>query len=200
MMRSAAAAVVALLWFQVPSGEAQEVFSDDFEDASICAWSNSDQTDNDEDNFKVCQFDCNDEDADIKPGGNDLCGDGKDNDCTGFADEACCHPLLQDCTATEACYYILTTHTFFCAAPFGMPPGQQEETCDFQNSCDEGFGCTLCIPPNCNGEDFVCAAFCDPDGNDCATGETCLTYDEFWSDVAPAPDDFGMCVPNEILS
>jgi hypothetical protein len=57
----------------------------------------------------------------------------------------------------------------------------------------------VCIPPDCDPEDRLCAAFCDPDGNDCGTEETCLLYDEFWGDVAPAPDDFGMCVPNEAL-
>lgn len=199
MTRTLATAFLVVLWFPVSPGDAQEIFSDTFEDASICAWSNADHTNFDDDGYSVCQFDCDDERSDVYPGANDACGDGIDNDCTGFADEVCCHPLLQDCPASESCYYILTTHAFFCAAPFGMPPGQQEETCQFQNACAEGFGCTLCIPPDCNGEDFVCAAFCDPNGSDCATGETCLLYDDFWSDVDPAPDDFGMCVPNEIL-
>ncbi len=177
----------------------QAVFNDDFEDASICAWSNADQTDNDQDLSKICDFDCDDERAEVRPGLIDGCGDGLDNDCSGFADEVCCHPLLQDCSGNEACYYILATHAFFCSSPSGMPPGQQEQPCSFQNACAEGFGCTLCIPPDCDQEDIVCAAFCDPDVNDCDFGETCLYYDEFWGDVDPAPEDFRMCVPNEIL-
>ena len=199
MRRSWAVACVAMICVPAVPVFSQEIFSNGFEDASICAWSNADQTDEDEDLVKICQFDCDDQDADIKPGGIDLCGDGKDNDCTGFADEACCSPLLQNCAATDACYYILATHTFACAAPFGMPPGQQEDPCMFQNSCAEGFGCTLCIPPDCDQEDLVCAAFCDPLGDDCQVGETCLLYNQFWGDVDPVPKDFGMCVADTLI-
>ncbi len=178
----------------------QQIFSNGFEDASICAWTNADQTDEDEDLVKICQFDCDDQDADIKPGGTDLCGDGKDNDCTGFADEACCHPLLQDCGGTEACYYNIFNNGFACGNPSGNPPGQQEDPCQFINGCAEGFGCTLCIPPNCDvPQDLVCARFCDLAGNDCDFGETCLRYDQWWGDLDPAPDDFGMCVADAII-
>jgi hypothetical protein len=197
MSRNLTAALLAcFLGFALPSA-AQVVFADGFEDASICSWSNGDQTDGDHDGYKICAFDCVDTDDTIHPGATDACGDGIDNDCTGLSDEVCCHPLLQDCSGVDACYYGLMTHAFFCAAPFGMPPSQQEEPCQYLNSCDEGFGCTLYAPPQFDS--FHCAAFCSPGGNDCATGETCLLYDQFYSDVAPAPGDFGMCVPNEIL-
>jgi hypothetical protein len=181
-----------------PTG-AQLIFSDDFEDASTCAWSNADQTDGDGDSYKVCEFDCDDGNPGINPGANDGCGDGVDNDCTGFADEACCHPLLQNCGGAEACYYNFIAHSFVCAQPFGMPPGQQEDPCTGVNTCDQGFGCTLCNTQICGEENLVCAAYCDPNGNDCASGETCLLYNQFWGDVDPVPDDFGMCVANELI-
>ena len=183
-----------------PAALAQEVFSDDFEDRSICAWANADQTDNDLDNYPLCAFDCEDSEPTINPGQMDGCGDGVDNDCTGFADEACCHPLLQNCGGDDACYYNIFTNGFACGAPFGEPPGQQEDPCQFVNACDEGFGCTLCTPPICDIQtDMICARFCELGGDDCDFAETCLRYDQWWGDLEPAPDDFGMCVPNEFL-
>jgi len=195
-MRLVAAAAAAFSLFVVSPSGAQEIFSNGFEDGTVCSWSNADQTDTDGDGYKICGGDCNDGDGNINPGETDLCGDGVDNDCTGFADEACCHPLLQNCGGADACFYELTTHTFSCNPPLAEPPGHQGDSCQYLNSCDEGFGCTLCTPP-CLAEDLVCAAFCEPGGNDCASGEACIFYDEFWGNVAPAPRDFGMCVPIE---
>jgi Putative metal-binding motif len=198
-MRWAATLAAIIPWLFAATTGAQEIFSDGFDDASICAWSNADQTDSDNDGYKVCAFDCVDNDGAINPGATDVCGDGVDSDCTGFADESCCHPLQQNCGGAEACYYDFINHSYACATPFGNPPGQQGDACMFVNGCDQGFGCTLCIPPGCNQGELVCAAFCDPNGSDCATGETCLLYNQYWGNVDPVPDDFGMCVPNEII-
>jgi len=201
MVKHTVAMVLVLAGVLAPATTwAQEIFSDDFESRGICFWSNADHTDDDSDGYKLCHFDCDDGDPSINPGKTDTCGDGVDSDCTGFADESCCHPLLQNCQdGAAACYYNLLNHSFVCGTPFGNPPGQQDDPCDFVNACDEGFGCTLCLPQNCDAENLLCAAYCDPDLNDCATGETCLFYDEFWGDVAPAPNDFGMCVPNDSI-
>jgi hypothetical protein len=45
-----------------------------------------DATDSDQDGVTVAQGDCNDNDAMVKPGGMEICGDGKDNDCKQGAD------------------------------------------------------------------------------------------------------------------
>lgn len=199
-MRTRAVVLVGAFCLVVTPLFGQEIFSDGFEDVSICAWSNGDQTDNDGDLYKICEFDCDDEREDVNPGEIDGCGDAIDNDCSGVADEACCDVFLQNCGGVEACYYNIFSNSLSCATPFGEPPGEQEDPCSFVNACAEGFGCTLCIPPNCDfPQDLVCAAYCDPMGDDCEFNETCLLYDRWWGDLDPAPRAFGMCVRNDII-
>jgi eight-cysteine-cluster-containing protein len=45
--------------------------------------------DNDGDGWTVEKGDCNDQDASVYPGAQEMCNDGLDNDCDGQADEAC---------------------------------------------------------------------------------------------------------------
>lgn len=45
--------------------------------------------DNDDDGWTADTGDCDDEDASINPGAEEVCGDGVDNNCDGFADEDC---------------------------------------------------------------------------------------------------------------
>jgi len=48
----------------------------------------SDSKDNDGDGYTVAQGDCDDNNTNLYPGANDVCGDGVDQDCDG-SDEAC---------------------------------------------------------------------------------------------------------------
>src|SRR5262245_31240382 len=48
-----------------------------------------DCVDNDGDGVTTCDGDCDDSDALSNAGGNEICGDGIDNNCDGVADEAC---------------------------------------------------------------------------------------------------------------
>ncbi|MEW6108379.1 MAG: MopE-related protein, partial [Nitrospirota bacterium] len=52
----------------------------------------STEHDADGDGYRLCDPipDCNDNDASIKPGAQEVCGDGKDNNCNGQIDEAPC--------------------------------------------------------------------------------------------------------------
>jgi len=57
----------------------------------------SDEPDPDGDGFE-CDMDCDERDPDIHPGAEDVCGDGIDQDCNGWADDG---PECPDCTEVE---------------------------------------------------------------------------------------------------
>lgn len=48
-----------------------------------------DDADCDADGFTVGEGDCNDNEATVRPGANDICGDELDNDCDGLFDDGC---------------------------------------------------------------------------------------------------------------
>ncbi len=59
-------------------------------DKAVCAASKCvpcDLIDNDKDGYNAC-IDCNDNDANINPGGYDILGNAKDDDCNGLVDDA----------------------------------------------------------------------------------------------------------------
>lgn len=81
-------------------------------------------TDADSDGFEISDGDCNDNDASIYPGANEICGDGIDQDCNG-SDKVCTHP--GDCEVVTSGPSTITiindlnvgVTTFFQNAAFG---------------------------------------------------------------------------------
>jgi hypothetical protein len=50
----------------------------------------ADESDMDGDGARICDGDCDDSDPSLSPYAEDICCDGIDNNCNGFADEDCC--------------------------------------------------------------------------------------------------------------
>ena len=61
----------------------------------------ADDIDADADGFTVCDDDCDDADASIHPGAEEICDDDIDNDCDGGIDEDCAEGDDDDDDTTE---------------------------------------------------------------------------------------------------
>jgi hypothetical protein len=103
-----------------------------------------------------------------------------------------CDPLLQDCDAGMACYYVEQGDNFLCVPTSqDIPTG---EPCGFVNDCAPG---NICWPadtlPFCNGS-ACCAAFCDLTDPVCGVmGTECVAF--YGEGMAPPGyEDVGVCV------
>ncbi len=104
----------------------------------------------------------------------EVCGDGLDNDCDGYADEGCAGP----CAADADCPAGLVCQAGTCAAPTPCAAGLD---CPAGQTCEAGVcrPATGCLVESCNGLDDDCDGLVDEGcpacraDADCAAGETC---------------------------
>jgi hypothetical protein len=111
--------------------------------------------------------DCDDNDPDVNPGAEEICGDGIDNNCDGSIDEGCvsCPDADEDGYTDAACGGVDCDDT----DPL-VNPGASE-ACDdgIDNDCDgfvDGFDsdCQLCVPTGepCTSNAACCSGRCHP--------------------------------------
>lgn len=120
------------------------------------------------------------------------CG-GEGTHCVSYNDDALrlcevsCHPLEQDCTGANACYY--GDGDFGCVASGTLVEG---EVCEFQSACEPGLACMAASAVPCTG-DFCCTPYCEVgDAEGCAEGLTCTPL--FAEGTAPAgAESVGVC-------
>ncbi|MBI2099013.1 hypothetical protein HYT45_01195 [Candidatus Uhrbacteria bacterium] len=150
--------------------------------------------DNDGDGYDEAQGDCDDNNASINPGANEVCNYIDDN-CNGQTDEGF-PDLYGSCTAGEG--ECANTGVFVCANDFtdtacSTAPGlPRTEICDgLDNNCngqvDEGFGPEICG----NGLDDDC----DGETDEVTTSPNRLTNAPSWSEwpsIAANPNGFGL--------
>jgi hypothetical protein len=104
-------------------------------------------------------LDCDDEDASVRPGADESCGNGRDDDCDGLVDEDCaCAPGdLQACweglpeqRGVGACsdgVRRCTAEGVWGPCAFAVLPGPEAEGCDRLDSDCDG----IADPPSCSG-------------------------------------------------
>ncbi|MCB9654246.1 MAG: VWA domain-containing protein [Deltaproteobacteria bacterium] len=110
----------------------------------------------DDDGFTNCDSDCNDRDPSAYPGAPEICGDGVDNDCDGFADE--------DVDEDGDGY---TTCDGDCDDRFdSIHPGATEVCDGFNNDCDPVPPKGACDPANtaCTYHAQCCSGLCGASG------------------------------------
>lgn len=108
-----------------------------------------------------------------------------------------CDPLLQDCSAGQACYAINDDYT--CVPDASGEMGLFGDPCEYINACDPGLFCAVAgNVPNCVGAQGCCSEFCDldaPEGNaQCsgeASGQECAALS---SDPQPGFEAVGGCL------
>lgn len=76
--------------------------------------------------------DCDDDDSSINPGVGEICGDGKDNDCSG-GDAPCCIEWGQLCTGGQCCGSMVCGCSNVC-----LDPEQCIPACTGENTCYQG--------------------------------------------------------------
>ena len=103
-----------------------------------------------------------------------------------------CHPLIQDCSATDLC--VDTGSGFVCVTDASGDEGQIYDSCEYINVCDKGLACVAstlaaeCDPLN----NACCLPFCDVTAENSCTGEgqECLP----WAEMPPAATaNVGLC-------
>lgn len=103
-----------------------------------------------------------------------------------------CHPLLQDCSAGEACYPV--DSEFVCAPDVSGDMGAFGDPCRFINACDAG---AVCIGgaqvPGCLGDTGCCTPLCDASDPACPGGTTCTNW-YVEGEAPPGYEDVGVCV------
>ncbi|MBM4395707.1 MAG: thrombospondin type 3 repeat-containing protein [Deltaproteobacteria bacterium] len=121
-------------------------------------------------------FDCNDGDAAEKPGGSELCGDGRDNDCDGQTDESggtgC---VIQYKDADGDGFGVLGVTRCACALESGWA-SQPGDCNDSSLAVHPGAG------ERCNGADDDCDGVADTERP--IVGDTCPgTYTKYFPDM-----------------
>ncbi len=148
--------------------------------------------------------DCNDEDAAINPGAEDVC-DGVDNDCDGQIDEGENNPGCTD-------YYLDldgdgngTGESKCLCQPDGLYSATNDSDCDDENAAinpgaEEVYNG---VDDNCDGQ--IDEGCCPPDGTPCNDGNACTVNDMYQECICAGTDIFceegfhcesGICVPD----
>ena len=160
----------ALLWACPDGGDDDDTGADDCGDDDIGA-------DEDGDSYRTCGIedliDCDDNNADVHPGGDEVCGDSIDNDCNGTADDL---DADLDGFISDACFGQDCDDNNPEAYP-GRPESCDgaDNNCDPEDTIDDGFdadddGWTSCAGDCVNSDPFInpdAEELCDGIDNDC---------------------------------
>jgi hypothetical protein len=105
-----------------------------------------------------------------------------------------CDLLEQDCADGNACVFVESPFPV-CAKFSSLADG---EDCEFYNQCEKGAACVLV---NADKTSNMCTPLCDATvaGSCDATGDTCLAFDQIYSNVTPEMATIGLCYPCALL-